>query len=83
MTDIVRLLAMSSMKPILIAVLLFSPMAGLVIDWWLQSHAYRISLDLSLFIFSAFCIVAIALATISAQTFRAARSNLMKILKQE
>lgn len=81
--NITGLLGYASIKPILIAIVLFSPMAWLSMNWWLQSFAYRISLDGLLFLKAAFSILLIAAITIGIQTIRAANLNPVKTLRNE
>lgn len=80
---IVRLLSYSSIKPILIAVALFTPLAWYSIDWWLKSFAYRVSVDVWVFVVSAISLVGIALITIGTQTLRAASANPVDSLRNE
>ncbi|HYF66571.1 MAG TPA: ABC transporter permease [Ohtaekwangia sp.] len=82
-TSIIKLLCMDSLKPILLAIGLFSPMAWFSMNWWLQSFDYRISLGLSVFIIAAVAMIVIALITILAQTFTAARANPVNNLRSE
>ena len=80
---IAKLLAFSSIRPILIAVLVFTPVSWLAMDWWLESFAYRTSLDAGPFILAAASILFLALLTISAQTTKAARVNPVMTLRNE
>jgi putative ABC transport system permease protein len=64
-------------------VVVFIPLAWFSIDWWLQSFAYRVSVNVWTFVLSAFAIIAIALLTIATQTVRAARANPAETLKNE
>jgi ABC-type antimicrobial peptide transport system permease subunit len=81
--SITKLLSVSSIKPILIAIVLFSPMAWFAMNWWLSNYAYRVSVDLWIFLVAAFSILSIAVITISAQTIRAARTNPVNSLRNE
>lgn len=80
---IIRLLSMDTLKPILIGIVLFSPLAWWSMNWWLQSFDYRISLHAWIFILAGSLIAAIALITISLQTFNAARENPVQSLRME
>ncbi len=80
---ITKLLSLNSLKPILIAVVIFTPVAWYSIEWWLQSFAYRISIDLWIFIYAAITLLSIALLTIATQTIRAARANPVDSLRNE
>ncbi len=81
--SITKLLSMSSLKPILIAIVLFSPLAWFAMNWWLNSFAYRVSVNLWIFLAAALSILLIALLTISTQTIRAAGTNPVKSLRNE
>lgn len=81
--SITKLLSTSSIKPILIAIVLFSPMAWFAMSWWLNSYAYRVSLDMWIFLVAALSILLIAILTICAQTIRAARTNPVNSLRNE
>lgn len=81
--SIAWLLSYSSLKPILIAIVVFMPLSWMTINWWLQSFAYRVSIDASVFAVAAISIVAVALLTISTQILRAAGANPVESLRNE
>jgi ABC-type antimicrobial peptide transport system permease subunit len=81
--NITRLLCWSSLKPILIAIVLFSPLGWFSMNWWLSSYAYRISMNVWIFALAGLSIIFIALAIVSFQTIRAARSNPVDSLRNE
>jgi len=81
--NITQLLSYASLKPILIAVVIFIPLSWFLIDWWLQSFVYRVPLDVWVFLLAALSIVSFALITIGTQTIRAARSNPIDSLRDE
>lgn len=81
--SITRLLAYSQLKPIFIAVLLFSPQAWFAMNWWLQSFAYRVSLEKWMFVVAALALSFIGIVTIGFQTIRAANTNPVKTLRNE
>lgn len=81
--SITQLLSYSALKPIFISILLFTPLSWFSINWWLESFAYRTSIDVSVFIVSALSLLSIALITISTQTIRAARINPANSLRAE
>ncbi|MBL7878058.1 MAG: ABC transporter permease, partial [Cyclobacteriaceae bacterium] len=81
--SITRLLSYATLKPILVAVIVFTPIAWLSINWWLQSFAYRVPLDVWIFVAAALTILAIALITIGTQTIRAANANPVDSLRNE
>lgn len=81
--SITRLLSLASLKPILIAIAIFSPMSWFAMDWWLSSYAYRISIGVFTIPLAAFTIIFIALLITSVQTIRAARANPVNSLRNE
>lgn len=80
---ITKLLCWSSLKPIIIAILFFSPLAWMSMSWWLQTYEYRITLHVGILITSGTLLVLIALLTVGIQTMRAANVNPVKSLKTE
>ncbi len=68
---------------VVIAVVLASCMAYLLVDWWLQNFAYRASIDIWVFIIAAISAIAITLLTVSLQTVKVATSNPAKKLRTE
>jgi putative ABC transport system permease protein len=80
---ITRLLGMASIKPVLIAIVLFLPMSWWTMSWWLESFAYRIALGPGMFMLAAVSILVISVLTVVVQTLRAARVNPATILKNE
>jgi putative ABC transport system permease protein len=81
--NIIKMLSWSSLKPILIAIVLFSPLGWLAMNWWLQSFEYRITMNIWTVLVTAVCILCVALLTIIAQTFNAANANPVDSLKSE
>ncbi|MBL7859240.1 MAG: ABC transporter permease [Cyclobacteriaceae bacterium] len=81
--NITKLLGISSLKPILFGILIFSPLSWLAMNWWLQSFTYRTELSISIFIIAAVSLLAIALITVSIQTIGAANANPIKSLRNE
>ncbi len=70
-------------KLILVAIILASPVAYFMVDYWLSGFAYRTSIDLWVFVIAALSALMIALLTISYQSFSAARINPVETLKNE
>jgi putative ABC transport system permease protein len=80
---LVGLLARDFLKLVIVALVIASPVAWLAMSKWLQGFSSRINISWTVFVFSSTMVLAIALATISFQTFRAALSNPVKNLKNE
>ncbi len=77
------LLSKDFIKPVVLAIIIASPIAWYAADKWLQGYAYRISSTWWIFMLSAFIAVFIAVATISLQTIKAALANPVESLRSE
>ncbi|MBV9963155.1 MAG: FtsX-like permease family protein, partial [Parafilimonas sp.] len=82
-TSIVTLLSKDFLKLVVVAVIIASPIAWLVMNKWLQSFAYRISISWIVFVITTLTALFIALLTISFQAIRAALANPVKSLRTE
>jgi putative ABC transport system permease protein len=82
-SNLVILLSNDFIKLILIANLLAWPLGYLGANWWLQDFAFRIEVNIWLFLWPSVLIVVIALVTISFQTFKTARANPIRSLRYE
>lgn len=78
-----NILATDYGKWIIIANLCAWPVAGLIVNSWLQNFAYRTPLTIWPFLFAGVAAVFIALLTISWQTIRAATANPVDSLRYE
>ncbi len=81
--QIVMLISKDFVKLVAIASLIAFPVAWLSINNWLQSFAYRISINWWVFLAAGLATTIIALLTISFQAIRAANMNPIKSLKRE
>ncbi len=81
--SIIKLLSMTSLKPILIAIALFSPLAWIAMNRWLNFYAYRVSINVWIFLVAGASIIVIAGMTIAIQTFGAANTDPVKTLRTE
>jgi len=68
---------------VMVAFCIASPIAFFVMDIWLSSYKYRISLSPWLFIGAGLVILVIALLTVSWQSWRAANRNPVVSLRYE
>ncbi len=82
-SNIVTLLLKEFAFLVLISAAIASPIAYLVMNRWLETFAYRTSVTLALFFLSALVVMAVALATVSYQSIRAALANPVDSLKHE
>ncbi len=68
---------------VLISILIASPLAWFGINKWLQSYAYRITLNPWIFAVVGLIVLFIALLTVGLQSYRAARKNPVEALRYE
>ncbi|RNL90636.1 FtsX-like permease family protein [Sinomicrobium pectinilyticum] len=80
---IVTLLSKDFIKPVLIAILIASPIAWWSMNSWLEGFAYRIYIKWWMFALAGLIAVAIALITVSGQSIKAATANPAKSLRTE
>ncbi len=81
--SLVILLTSDFSKMVAIALLISLPTSYFIMKHWLDSFAYRIQLDIWLFIGSGVFALLIAWITMSFQTIKAAKANPVKSLKYE
>jgi putative ABC transport system permease protein len=81
--NIVQLLSREIIVLIIIANIIAWPVAWYFMDQWLDSFAYRIGLNVWLYILAAVAAIMIALLTVGLQTIRAAMSNPANTLRYE
>jgi len=80
---IVRLLSKDFMGLVIIALLIAAPVAWWFMQDWLESFAYRIDIDLWVFVIAGIVAICIALLTVSFQAVKAALANPVKSLRTE
>jgi putative ABC transport system permease protein len=77
------LLSKTFIRPIIVAIVIASPIAGYGISLWLQKFAYHIELSWEIFA-AAFCTtLLVALLTVSYQTLKASLANPARSLRSE
>ncbi|MEJ1242061.1 ABC transporter permease [Chryseolinea sp. T2] len=81
--SIIGLLARSSLRPILWAILLFSPGSWWAMHWWLQTYEYRTGISWWIIPVASMTLLAMAMATIIFQIYRAAKISPTTTLKAE
>ncbi|WP_020594753.1 ABC transporter permease [Spirosoma panaciterrae] len=82
-SSIVTLLSKDFLKPVLIAILLASPIAWWAMNQWLADFAYRVNIQWWVFVLAGLLAIGIALLTVSFQSIKAALVNPVKSLKTE
>jgi len=80
---IVLLLSKDFLKLVLIAAVMAIPVSWYFMHKWLEDFAYRITISLWVFVWSALAAILIAMATICSQVVRAAIANPVKSLRTE
>jgi putative ABC transport system permease protein len=82
-TSLLFLLLKEFLKWIVIANIIAWPIAYFIMEKWLQDFAYRIDINLSIFILSGVIALIIALITVCFQTIKAAIANPIDSLRYE
>ncbi len=77
------LLTKDFLKLVVIAFLIATPIAWWAMSKWLQNYAYRIDLNIGIFLTAGGIAVLIAIITIAGKTIKAAASNPVKSLRTE
>jgi putative ABC transport system permease protein len=81
--SITKELVKEFVKPVLVAAVIATPVAWYFMDRWLADFAYRIPINLFVFVLTTMLVLAIALLTMSIQSIKAALSNPVKNLRSE
>ena len=81
--EIVRLLSGEFTRLVIYVILVAMPISYLIAVHWLNNFAYRIQLTWSFFVFGFFCVLSIALLTVSWQSWKAATRNPVEALRYE
>jgi putative ABC transport system permease protein len=81
--NVVGLLSKDFLKLVVIALILAVPISWWAMSKWLEDFHYRIDIEWWIFVLAGILAIAIAFATISIQTIKAARANPVKSLRTE
>ncbi|MEO6286485.1 MAG: ABC transporter permease [Dyadobacter sp.] len=81
--SIVSLLSRDFLKPVLIGILLATPVAWYVMHRWLQDFAYKIDVEWWMFALAGVLAIGVALLTVGFQSMKAALMNPVKTLRSE
>lgn len=82
-SNLVLLLTKDFVRLIFIAFMLSSPLAWIIMSKWLESFAYKITIGIIPFLLSALMALAVAIITISYQSYKAAISDPVNSLRSE
>ena len=77
------LLSSDFLKLVVVACLIAFPLAWWMMNNWLESYAYRIEMDCTVFIMAGLLAIVIAILTVSFQAIKAALANPVKSLRSE
>ncbi len=80
---IVTLLSNDFIKPVLVGILIASPIGWYAMNNWLENFAYRIEMEWWIFVLAGILAVGIAFLTVSFQAIKAALMNPVNSLKTE
>jgi putative ABC transport system permease protein len=78
-----RMVSMEYLKMVLFANIIAWPVAYYTMNRWLRTFAFRIDLELWIFLLAAFIAVAVAVLTVSTQAVRAALADPVESLRYE
>lgn len=81
--SVVALLSRDFLKPVVLAIVVASPIAWYLMDQWLQNFEFKISVPWWLFAAAGSLMTLIALATVSFQSLRAAMLDPVRSLRSE
>lgn len=81
--NIAVMLSKDFVKLVIIAIVIASPVAWILMHKWLEDFAYRIDMHWWLFLYAAFGSIFLAIVTISFQAVKAAVANPVKSLRTE
>ena len=81
--NVAVMLSKDFLKLVLIAVFIAFPLSWWVMNQWLQSFAYRITIGANVFLIAGVSVILITLLTVSFQAIKAAVANPVKSLRTE
>ena len=81
--NIVALLSKQLLMLVIIAIIIASPFAWLIMNRWLENFQYKIEINWWIFLLAGIAALLIAFITVGFQTFRAAMMNPVKSLRTE
>jgi putative ABC transport system permease protein len=81
--SIIGMLSKDFLKLVLIALVIASPLAWYAMSEWLENFAYRIDVQLSVFLLAGVLALLVAFFTVSYQSLKAALANPVKAIKSE
>ena len=80
-SQVVVMMSSEYVKLVAISLVVSIPLAWIAFDRWLQTFAYRIDIDYSIFVYAGFFAICVALFTVCFETFKAANTSPVNSLK--
>jgi putative ABC transport system permease protein len=77
------LLSTEFLRPVLLAILIASPIAWYLMEQWLKKFTYRIEVEWWIFAAAGLSVIVLALLTVSIQSLRTALANPVTAIKNE
>jgi ABC-type antimicrobial peptide transport system permease subunit len=81
--DIALMLNRQFIRLVLLSLMIASPIAWILAHRWLQDFAFRVGIDIWVFVLAGLGAIGLALVTVSYQSIRAAMANPVKSLKAD
>ena len=81
--NITKLLSLDFVKLVVVSIIIATPVAWYAMNKWLQYYTYRINISWRIFLIAGLLAIAIAIATVSFQSIKAAIANPVKSLRME
>lgn len=81
--QIITMMSSEFVKLVLVALTLSVPLSWYLMDLWLQGFAYRVSIDVLIFVYAGSIALIIALVTVSFESLKAASANPLNALRTE
>jgi len=81
--EVAGLLTRDFLRLVALAIVIGTPIAWWIMNWWLQDYVYRMTMGAGIFIGAAVLVMVIALLTIAWQAIRAAADNPVAALRSE
>jgi len=81
--NVLWLLSTDFLRLVMIATCIAFPLTWWLMEHWLEGFAYRVNIDLTIFLYAGTGLLLITILTISFQALRAALADPVKSLKME
>ena len=82
-TEVLSMMIKSFLKPVFVAFIIAVPISVYLMGSWLQNFAYSVGLRYEIFLITIMASMLIAIAAVFGQSFKAAKSNPVNVLRNE